>query len=290
MGVRPRRGGARPPPLGLPRQPLHLALRGPARGRRAGRGGHRDARAHPRAAGAAGPGGRAGRLRREAPRADRPRGERPGRRGRRGRAGADGRPPADLPSRRAGGEGDRQRGAAGAGLLPLRQPGEPRDRASRRERPLEPGAPRHLGDAPPGRRAPPRGLGERRELPPAGGGGRGVRAHPVPVGDPGSPAPELARPAQDAQDDRDRVRADGGVRRHGDRAQGDDLRQGADPPHRDLRRVHPGAVRRHPHPEGARHRAAAGRVRALRPGRARPRARPRRTAAPARWWWRCSRP
>ena len=61
------------------------------------------------------------------------------------------------------------------------------------------GPARHLRDAAPGGRAPRRGLGHRRELPPAGRGGRGVRAHPVPVRHPRAPAPELAGPAEDAR-------------------------------------------------------------------------------------------
>ena len=40
------------------------------------------------------------------------------------------------------------------------------------------------------------------------------------------PAPELARPAQDAEDDRGRRRQDGRPRRHGHGPQADDLRQG----------------------------------------------------------------
>ena len=40
-----------------------------------------------------------------------------------------------------------------------------------------------------------------------------------------APAPELARPAQDAQADGRRLAEDGRVRRHGDRPQGHDLRQ-----------------------------------------------------------------
>ena len=61
-------------------------------------------------------------------------------------------------------------------------------------------------------------------------------------------APLLARPAQDAQDDRRRPREDGGVRRHGARAQGDDLREVAVEARRDLRRV-ADALRRHLDPE-----------------------------------------
>ena len=41
-----------------------------------------------------------------------------------------------------------------------------------------------------------------------------------------APAPVVARPPQDAQDDRGRLQADGRVRRHGGRPQGDRLRQG----------------------------------------------------------------
>jgi predicted dehydrogenase len=50
---------------------------------------------------------------------------------------------------------------------------------------------------------------------------------PLPEREDRAHAPLVARPAQDAQDDRRRPREDGGVRRHGARAQGDDLREGA---------------------------------------------------------------
>ena len=55
--------------------------------------------------------------------------------------------------------------------------------------------------------------------------GRRLRVPQVPVRRRGAPAPELARPAQDAQADRRRLAEDGRLRRHGDRPQGHDLRQ-----------------------------------------------------------------
>ncbi len=191
---------------------------------------------------------------------------------RRPRTRPDGGPPARVPPRRPEAEGPRDRRDPGPRVLPLRQPPEPGHRPRRRERPLEPGPARHLGDAVAGRRAAERGGRQRRELPPARRRGRGLRPPEVPLGRHRAPAPELARPAQDAQDDRDRRGEDGRVRRHGDRAQGDDLRQGSPAAHRDLRRVHPGALGRHHDPADARDRAPADRVRALRHGGGRPRA------------------
>src|SRR5206468_7059354 len=72
----------------------------------------------------------------------------------------------------------------------------------------------------------------------------------------------LARPPQDAADDRRRARSDGRLPRDGARTKGDDLRQDALEAGRDLRRV-ADAERRHLHPQDPDHRAAAARVRAL---------------------------
>ena len=79
-------------------------------------------------------------------------------------------------------------------------------------------------------------------------------------------APVLARPAQDAEDDRRRPREDGRLRRHGARAEGDRLREGPVGAGADLRRVaHP--HRRHLQPQDPERRAAAARAAALPPAR-----------------------
>src|SRR5581483_11454013 len=83
----------------------------------------------------------------------------------------------------------------------------------------------------------------------------------------------VARPAQDAADDRRRAGEDGGLRRHGARAEGDGLREGPLEARRDVRRV-ADPKRRHLHPEDRHRRAAASRVPgvpAARGGRGRPR-------------------
>ena len=58
------------------------------------------------------------------------------------------------------------------------------------------------------------------------GRGRRLLLPPLPVGEDRPHAPLLARPAQDAEDDRRRQREDGRVRRHGAGAEGDRLREG----------------------------------------------------------------
>ena len=95
-----------------------------------------------------------------------------------------------------------------------------------RERALEPRRARPLGDPPPRRRGADRGLGARRVVPQPGRRGRRLLLPPLPVGRGRAHAPLLARPAQDAADDRRRRQEDGRLRRHGARAQGDGLRQG----------------------------------------------------------------
>ena len=57
--------------------------------------------------------------------------------------------------------------------------------------------------------------------------GRRLLLPPLPLRQGRAHAPLLARPAQDAEDDRRRPREDGRLRRHGARAQGDRLREGA---------------------------------------------------------------
>ena len=61
----------------------------------------------------------------------------------------------------------------------------------------------------------------------AGRRGRRLLLPPLPERQDRAHAPLVARPAQDAEDHRRRPRQDGRLRRHGARAQGDDLRQGA---------------------------------------------------------------
>ena len=85
----------------------------------------------------------------------------------------------------------------------------------------------------------------------------------------------LARPAQDAEDDRGRTREDGCVRRHGARAEDHRLREGAVGARRDLRRV-ADPNRGHLQPQDRERRAAAPRGRAL------PLARRERTGRPPR--------
>ena len=102
--------------------------------------------------------------------------------GRRARPRADGRPPADLPPGRAGGEGDDRRAGRLGRVFYLYGNRQNLGIVRPDENALwSLGPARHLRDAPPGRRAPQRGRRERRELPAAGRGGRGLRAHPLPL-------------------------------------------------------------------------------------------------------------
>ena len=92
--------------------------------------------------------------------------------------------------------------------------------------------------------------------------GRRLLLPALPLGGRRPPAPVLARPAQGAPHHGRRLAADGDLRRHADRGQADDLRQGLRRGHALLGRV-PRALGRHllaAHPEP---RAAADRVRAL---------------------------
>ena len=99
-------------------------------------------------------------------------------------------------------------------------------------------------------------------LPHAGRRGRRLLLPALPERQDRAHAPLVARPAQDAADDRRRPREDGRLRRHGARAQGDGVREGAVEARRDLRRV-ADAHRRHLDPEDPDRRAAAARVPAL---------------------------
>ena len=74
-------------------------------------------------------------------------------------------------------------------------------------------------------------------LPHAGRRGRRLLLPALPERQDRAHAPLVARPAQDAEDDRRRPREDGRVRRHGARAEGDDLREVAVEAGRDVRRV-----------------------------------------------------
>ena len=111
-------------------------------------------------------------------------------------------------------------------------------------------------------------MGAGQRVPEPGRRGRRLLLPALPERQDRAPAPLVARPAQDAEDDGRRPRQDGRVRRHGARAQGDDLREGARAAVRDLRRV-ADAHRRHPQPEDPERRAAAARVLALPAARAR---------------------
>ena len=94
-----------------------------------------------------------------------------------------------------------------------------------RERALEPRRPRPLRHPVPAGRGAERHARPRRVLPEGGRRGRRLLPPPLPLGEGGAHAPLLARPAQDAPDDRRRHGEDGGLRRHGARPQGDGLRQ-----------------------------------------------------------------
>ena len=98
---------------------------------------------------------------------------------------------------------------------------------------------------------PERGGRVRPRLPHGRRRGRRLLLPPLPVREDRAHAPLVARPAQDAQDDRRRPGEDGRVRRHGARAQGDRLREGPVEAVRAVRRV-ADALGRHPHPEDRR--------------------------------------
>ena len=268
------RGSATPTPrrasglLRATRRRVHGEPRRPARrpGARGGRHRHAGSDAlPPRQAGARGRQARAGR---EAAGHARRRdgGARRDRRGARPDPHAG--PPAALPPRRAQAEGADRRRRARRRALHLRQPPEPRDRAHERERALVARRPRPVGDPVPARRGPGRGRRARPRLPDRGRRGRRLLLPALPLGEDRAHAPVVARPAQDAADDRRRRPQDGRLRRHGARAQGDRLREGAVEARRDVRRV-ADAQRRHLHPEDPDGRAAAARV----PGVPAPRAR-----------------
>ena len=201
------------------------ARRPRARGRR-----HRDAGADPLRAREAGARGRQARLRREAAR-DAGRGDGGARRARRGeRARPDARPSAALPPGRPQAEGAHRLGRARRRALHLRQPSEPRQDPQGRERAVVARRPRPLGDPLPRRRGARRGERARKRLPQPRRRGRRLLLPALPERQDRPPAPLLARPAQDAEAHGRRPRQDGGVRRHGARAQGDDLREGPEQP------------------------------------------------------------
>ena len=106
-----------------------------------------------------------------------------------------------------------------------------------RERALVARRPRPLGDPLPARRGAERGWAHGSRLPHRRRRGRRLLLPALPLREGRAHAPLLARPAQDAPDDRRRAREDGRLRRHGARAQGHRLRQGARAADRDLRRV-----------------------------------------------------
>ena len=109
--------------------------------------------------------------------------------------------------------------------LRVRQPAEPRPHPPVRERPLVARRARPLGDPLPARRGSRGGDGARARLPPAGCRGRRLLLPALPVGPHRAHAPLVARPAQDAEDDRGRHGEDGRLRRHGARPQGHGLRE-----------------------------------------------------------------
>ena len=129
-------------------------------------------------------------------------------------------------------------------------------RALERERALVARRARPLGDPLLPRRGP--GARDRagQRVDPSGRRGRRVLLPALPERQDRAHAPLVARPAQDAQDDRRRPREDGRLRRHGARAQGDRLREA-----RGRRRR--AALGRHLDPEDLDRRAAAARVRLL---------------------------
>ena len=136
---------------------------------------------------------------------------------------------------------------ARAGALRLREPPEPRDHPLERERALVARRPRPLRDPAPARRGAGDGARARARLPHRRRRGRRLLLPALPVREDRAHAPVLARPAQDAEDHRRRHREDGRVRRHGARAEGDRVREGAVAAVRPLRRV-ADAHRRHLQP------------------------------------------
>ena len=257
MDLRHRRGAAGRVRLALPAGAHDDRVRRPARGRRGRRRRRRDPGADPLRAREAGARGGQARLRREAA-GDARRGDGGARRPRRGaRARAHARPPAPLPPGPPRGEAARRRGGARRGRLRLRQPAEPRRDPLERERAVVARRPRPLRHPLAPRRGAERGGRARDGLPAGGDRGRRLLLPPLPVGPRRAHAPLVARPAQDAQDDRGRPREDGRLRRHGARAQGDRLREGAVGARVDLRRV-AHADGRHLQPEDRERRAPAG--------------------------------
>ena len=142
----------------------------------------------------------------------------------------------------------------------------------RRERTALAWRPRPLGHPLSARRRALRGVGTRQLVPHARNRGRRLLLPPLPLGEDRAHAPLVARPAQDARDDRRRQREDGRLRRHGAGAQGDDLRERPLAAHGYLRRV-ADANGRHLQPEDPERRAATARV----PPLPRPRATARAT-------------
>ena len=111
-------------------------------------------------------------------------------------------------------------GELGDVAVRLRQPPEPRRDPLERERAVVARRARPLGDPLAARRGADRGGRARHRLPAARRRGRRLLLPPLPVGPDRAHAPLVARPAQDAEDDRGRPREDGRLRRHGARAQG----------------------------------------------------------------------
>ena len=142
-------------------------------------------------------------------------------------ARAHARAPAALPPRRAQAEGADRGGRARRGSLRLRQPPEPRQDPQGRERAVVARRARSLGRSSPARRGAVGGDRARPRLPQQGRRGRRVLLPALSVREDRAHAPVVARPAQDAAHHGRRPREDGRLRRHGARAEGDDLRQGA---------------------------------------------------------------
>ena len=224
--LRRLRGGARALRARVPGCALHRRAGRPARRPRARRRRARHARPHARRARRAGAARRQALLRGEAAGA-----VGRGRRARRRRGGAerpraDGRPPARVPPGGGQAQGDRRLGRARRHPLHLLQPPQPRAAADGRECPVVARGARRLGHPAPGRRGALRARRAGRVLHPAGDRGRRVRLPALPLRPRRAPAPLLARPPQGAAFHGRRLEADGDVRRHGHRAQGDGLRQG----------------------------------------------------------------
>ena len=124
-------------------------------------------------------------------------------------------------------EGARRLGRARRDPLRLREPPEPRHDPARRERALEPGRrTTSRSSSTSSARSRPSCWARGESFLKPGRRGRRLLLPALPLREGGAHAPLLARPAQDAQDDRRRHREDGRLRRHGARAQGDRLRQG----------------------------------------------------------------